>query len=303
MVQRNMGEQFWWFYDVIAVAAVLVCVFLTAKRGMMKAAISVVGYALAVGIALSVSSSVANSFYKGSVRTSNIKKLTYNIENGDFYSDFADYLENLDYDISIDTKNLEQICTSDENIDAKIYSYLNNINNIEVDPEGIFMDKLHEGYAVLVRDLVAKQLSEYSAEYAAEQIRQKPSSIHKYMKLVRDPDFKQPAAEYIVDTYLEKPYKSQIRLVSLMVLMAVFIIITVFMETMANRKEHMEESLATKTLSGIIGLFKGAVIVLLIAVMVRLYVVLGSNKMLFFNHEAIDNSYIFKYVYNFVRNM
>ena len=88
-----------------------------------------------------------------------------------------------------------------------------------------------------------------------------------------------------------------------MVLMAVFIIITVFMETVANRKEHLEESLVTKTISGVIGLFKGAVIVLLIAVMVRLYVVLGSNKMLFFNHEAIDNSYIFKYVYNFVRNM
>jgi len=303
MVQKVMGEQFWWFYDVIAVAAVLVCAFLTAKRGLMKAAISVVGYALAVGIALSVSSSVANSFYQGSVRASNIKKITYNIENGDFYSDFTDYLENLDYDVIVETNKLEQICTSDEDIDAKIYSYMNNINNKEVDPEGMFMDKLHEGYATLIRDLVAKQLSEYSAEYAAEQIRQKPSSIYKYMKLVKDPDFKQPAAEYIVDTYLEKPYKSQIRLVSLMVLMAVFIIITVFMETVANRKEHLEESLVTKTISGVIGLFKGAVIVLLIAVMVRLYVVLGSNKMLFFNHEAIDNSYIFKYVYNFVRNM
>jgi hypothetical protein len=43
--------------------------------------------------------------------------------------------------------------------------------------------------------------------------------------------------------------------------------------------------------------------VFLIAVMVRLYVVFGSNKMLFFNHEAIDNTYIFKYVYDFVKSM
>ena len=40
-----------------------------------------------------------------------------------------------------------------------------------------------------------------------------------------------------------------------------------------------------------------------IAVIVRLNVVLGSNKMLFFNHEAIDNTYVFKYVYEFVRNL
>lgn len=298
-----MGAQFWWFYDVIVVAAILVCMFLTAKNGIMKAAISLVGFALSVGIALSASSSVANSFYEGSIRTSNIKKLDYNITNGDFYGDFATYLNNLGYDIFVDRNRLEQICISEADVDKSIYEYLNNINNREVDPEGIFMDKLHEGYASLISGLVSKQLSEYSAEYAAEQIRKDPSGIYEYMQLVRDPDYKEPAAEHIVDNYLEKPYKTQIRLVCLMLLMIVFIIITIFIGTVANKKEHMEEGLVTKTISGLIGIFVGAVIVLLIAVMVRLYVVLGSNKMLFFNHEAIDNSYIFKYVYNFVKDM
>ena len=300
---NNMGSQFWWFYDVIVVAAVLVCMFVTAKKGLMRAAISLVGYALSIGIALSASSSVANSFYEGSIRASNIKKLDYNISNGDFYSDFANYLDNLGYDLSVDSVRLEKICTSEKDIDGSIYEYLNNINNRVVDPEGIFMDKLHEGYASLISGLVSKQLSEYSAEYAAEQIRKKPSTIYKYMRLVREPDFKEPAAEYIVDSYLEKPYKTQIRLVCLMLLMIVFIIITLFIETVANKKDHIEDSIVTKTMSGLIGVFKGAVIVFLIAVMVRLYVVLGSNKMLFFNHEAIDNSYIFKYVYNFIKDM
>lgn len=298
-----MGAQFWWFYDVIVVAAVLVSIFLTAKNGIMKAAVSFAGFALSVGIALSASSSVADSFYEGSIRASNIKKLDYNISNGDFYGDFVNYLENLGYNLSIDRNKLEQICSTEDDIDGSIYEYLNNINNIVVDPEGMFMDKLHEGYASLISGLVSKQLSEYSAEYAAEQIRKDPSGIHTYMQLVRDPDYKEPAAEYIVDNYLEKPYKTQIRLVCLMLLMIVFIIITLFIGTVANRKEHMEESLVTKTISGIIGIFVGAAIVLLIAVMVRLYVVLGSNKMLFFNHEAIDNSYIFKYVYNLVKDM
>ncbi|MCR5600509.1 MAG: CvpA family protein [Ruminococcus sp.] len=298
-----MGVQFWWFYDVIAVAAVLVCVFLTVKRGLMKAAISLVGYVLAVVIALSASSSVANSFYEGSVRTNNIKKLDYNISNGDFYGDLATYLNNLGYDVYVDQFRLEAIGGSDEDIDNQIYTYLNNINNRVVAPEGIFMEKLHEGYAAVISDLIKKQLSEYSAEYAAEQIRNKPTAIYKYMKLVKDPDYKTPAAELLVDTYLEKPYKTQVRLVCLIFLLVVFIVITIFVETIANRRDHIEASLVTNVISGLIGIAKGAVVVFLIAVMVRLYVVLGSNKMLFFNHEAIDNSYIFKYVYSFVADM
>ena len=297
-----MGAQFWWFYDVIVVAAILVCMFLTAKNGIMKAAISLVGFALSVGIALSVSSSVADTFYEHSVRSSNVKKLDFNISNSDFYMELTSYLESLDYDVIVDTQRLEKICVNEKDADKKIYEYLNNINNREVDPEGIFMDKLHEGYATLIRDLVSRQLSEYSAEYAAEQIRKDPSGIHDYMKLVIDPDYKKPAAEFIVDNYLEKPYKSQVNLICLMMLIIVFIVITIFIESAFGNKEHIEENIVTKTMSGVIGIFKGGVIVYLIAVMVRLYVILGSNKMLFFNHEAIDNSYIFKFVYDLVKN-
>ncbi len=297
-----MGEQFWWFYDVIVVATMLVCAFVTVKKGLMRSAISIVGYVFAVGIALSVSSSVADTFYNNSVRNSNVKKLDFNISNSDFYMELSSYLESLGYDVYVETPKLEAICTKESDVDGKIYQYLNNINNKEVDPEGIFMDKLHEGYATLIRDLVSKQLSEYSAEYAAEKIRKDPSGIYEYMKLVSDPDYKRPAAELIVDNYLEKPYKSQVKLICLMMFIIVFIVITIFIESSFKNKDHMEASLVTKAMSGIIGLFKGAVIVYLIAVMVRLYVILGSNKMLFFNYEAIENSYIFKFVYDLVKN-
>jgi hypothetical protein len=297
-----MGEQFWWFYDVIVVATMLVCAFVTVKKGLMRSAISIVGYVFAVGIALSISSSVADTFYNNSVRNSNVKKLDFNISNSDFYMELSSYLENLGYDVNVEIPKLETICNKESDVDEKIYQYLNNINNKEVDPKGIFMDKLHEGYATLIRDLVSKQLSEYSAEYAAEQIRKDSSGIHEYMKLVSDPDYKRPAAEFIVDNYLEKPYKSQVKLICLMMFIIVFIVITIFIESSFKNKDHTEENLVTKAMSGIIGLFKGAVIVYLIAVMVRLYVILGSNKMLFFNYEAIENSYIFKFVYDLVKN-
>ena len=46
---------------------------------------------------------------------------------------------------------------------------------------------------------------------------------------------------------------------------------------------------------------KAAAVVVAVAAVIRLNVITGSDKMLFFNHEAIDSTYIFKYFYGFVK--
>ena len=79
-----MGAQFWWFYDVIVAAAVLVCMFITIKKGIMKASVSFVGFALSIAIAFSLSSSLSSSLYSTAVRSSNVKKLNQTLENTDF---------------------------------------------------------------------------------------------------------------------------------------------------------------------------------------------------------------------------
>ncbi|SHM17335.1 hypothetical protein [Ruminococcus flavefaciens] len=298
-----MGVQFWWFYDVIVVAAILVCVFITIKKGIMKAAVAFVGYALSIAIAFSFSTSITDSIYSKTVRESNIKKINQTLSEGDFLDDLIKYIENLGYNVSVDRRQLESICFEGTEIDTKLYKYLNNINGRKVDEESAFLSKLHEGYASLVNTLVSKQLSLYSAEYATEKVRTNPKEFVHFLPLLQDPDNTKPAAQFIVDTYLEAPYISQIKLTVMIVLLIFFVLMTIFIETAAGRNSHMEPSFVAHSISGIIGLFKGFVIIVMVAVMIRLYVVLGSNKMLFFNHEAIDKTYIFKYFYNFIKDM
>jgi len=298
-----MGVQFWWFYDVIAVAAVLVCMFVTIKRGIMKAAVSLVGFAIALGVAFSLSSSLAGSLYTKVIRNSNVKKLDQSLTEGRYMDELENYLENLGYNIDIDGGQLKKICFAGENVDENIYKYVNNINSRKVEEEGIFMNKLHEGYASSLHGFITKQLSEYSAEYAAREIESSPAKFYGFFKLLSDDDNLRPAAEYIVDNYLAAPYTSEIKLIVFIVAAIFLMLITIFIETAAGKNSQMEPSIVTHAMSGIIGLFKGAVIVFVIAVMVRLYVVLGSNKMLFFNHDAIDKTYVFKYIYNIIKDM
>ncbi|MBR6968185.1 MAG: hypothetical protein IKH78_06580 [Ruminococcus sp.] len=297
-----MGVQFWWFYDVAVVAAILVCVFITVKKGLLKAALSFVGYMLALFLSLSISASMMNSINE-TVCNSNKKKIRQILEDYDYTEELAGYIQTLGYNVYVNRKTLGDIIHQEGDIDGKIYKYLNNINAEKVDTESAFKEKLHEGYALIASNIISRELSLYSAETAARMIKEDPETFYEFMIKMDDPDDRRPPADFLVDTYLSEPYRSQIRLVSILAVMIFILVLTFFVTYARGSKDHTEISFIGGFFSGLIGIFKGVVIVFAIAVIVRLNVVLGSNKMLFFNHEAIDNTYVFKYVYEFVRNL
>lgn len=304
-----MGEEYWWFYDVIAVAAVAVSIYIAARKGLFKAGVSLTGYIIAFALALSLSSSIASGLYDSSVKTSNNKKLAKSVKSSRFLEKTADYLESLGYpNVDVRENKLQEIYSGKnkkKTFDEQIYDYINNMNANTVDRDTVFYDKLHEGYAQIISGIIADQLSEYPAEYAADLIREKPFTTDELIPLMIDNeqienDTSKEAAEYISDKYLEKPYKTELRLAAFIIILAVLLALTIFIVRAVAGDDFNDLPVASHLVGGIIGAVKGVVILIGIAAMIRLYVLLGSDKMLFFNFKAIDNSHIFKYVYQFV---
>lgn len=304
-----MGEEYWWFYDVIAVAAVAVSIYIAARKGLFKAGVSLTGYIIAFALALSLSSSIASGLYDSSVKTSNNKKLAKSVKSSRFLEKTADYLESLGYpNVDVRENKLQEIYSGKnkkKTFDEQIYDYINNMNANTVDRDTVFYDKLHEGYAQIISGIIADQLSEYPAEYAADLIREKPFTTDELIPLMIDNeqienDTSKEAAEYISDKYLEKPYKTELRLAAFIIILAVLLALTIFIVRAVAGDDFNDLPVASHLVGGIIGAVKGVIILIGIAAMIRLYVLLGSDKMLFFNFKAIDNSHIFKYVYQFV---
>lgn len=304
-----MGEEYWWFYDVIAVAAVAVSIYIAARKGLFKAGVSLTGYIIAFALALSLSSSIASGLYDSSVKTSNNKKLAKSVKSSRFLEKTADYLESLGYpNVDVRENKLQEIYSGKnkkKTFDEQIYDYLNNMNANTVDRDTVFYDKLHEGYAQIISGIIADQLSEYPAEYAADLIREKPFTTDELIPLMIDNeqienDTSKEAAEYISDKYLEKPYKTELRLAAFIIILVVLLALTIFIVRAVAGDDFNDLPVASHLVGGIIGAVKGVIILIGIAAMIRLYVLLGSDKMLFFNFKAIDNSHIFKYVYQFV---
>ena len=83
----------------------------------------------------------------------------------------------------------------------------------------------------------------------------------------------------------------------------IMLMILLFVSKAFGRNSMGSPTIGFRVIGGILGILNGGIALFVIAVMVRLYVILGDEKMLFFNFEAIDNTYIFKYIYDMILSL
>lgn len=58
-----MGTEFFWFYDLIVVAVVLVCIYAGGKKGFMRMVISMIGYLASIVISIIAANAIASWLY------------------------------------------------------------------------------------------------------------------------------------------------------------------------------------------------------------------------------------------------
>lgn len=298
-----MGTQFSWFYDVIAVAIVLVCVFLSGRKGTLKAAISAVGCAIALLLAIGISAGAAESLYSNTMRSSNIKKIEKVITRDTLPNRYTTYLDSLTYSIHPSLTNLEKLFDSDKNYDEALCDYINNANGRRIADDEESLEIVHEGYAVVVGEIVGQCMSKYASAVAAEEVRKDPESMQELIPLLRDDENMTPAAKYIADHYTAAAYINIIKLAGQVILFAAMALLIVFISNSISngyRSTNDVESpgAVSHIFGGILGIATGAIVVFVTVAVVRLWAILGSNEMLFFNSDVIDQSYIFKYFFN-----
>ena len=300
---ENMGNQFWWFYDVIAVAITLVCIFFSSRKGTVKAAITTVGYGIALALALGISSSTAESLYNNTMRSSCINKLDNTIKEDTFVNKYTTYLDSMGYNIRTNSEKLERIFRSGKDYDEQLVKYLNNINGRKIAEEDELLDKIHEGYAVVIRDIVAQEMSKYAAETAAREIRRDSSGMNELIPLITDKDYRTPASKYIAEHYTAPAFITIFKLIGILLLFGAVALLMFFVLQQYMSKDEAHIDVGSHISGGIIGIIKGCLFVTVAAVLVRIWAIMGSDEMLFFNNTVIDESLIFKYFYTFVSSL
>ena len=300
-----MGTQFWWFYDVIAAVIVLACIFIWGKKGVIKSILALTSCLLAAIISFGISSGIAKTIYGSSVRVSNIKKISNNIDNDTFLHDYTAYLESLGYSIKVNQKQLDEIFNGSGDYTEEICRYVNSINGRAVEKnEETLRRKVREGYTAVISGIVSDALkNNYVTEVTVNTINEK-GDIDELIPLIADHDVQRDAAEYIVDNFTADAYNSLFRLGTVLVLFLLLAILIGFiMRSFTANQSEMDLSLGNHIAGGAIAILTGGVFIFAAAVIVRLWAILGNNEMMFFNSDVVDKTYIFKYFYDFIMKM
>ena len=294
-----MLEQFWWLYDLIAVVAVILCIYLSARKGMFKSAIVLIGCIIGIVISVPMSSAVSESIYKTVVRDNNVKTLDKSLGEVEISIYLANALEKLDYNVVVNPKKLDEILESDKDTDEQIYKYFNNINGKKVDNEENFRDNLNIAYAEVIKKIFSKDLSSYALETASYKIRGGKTDAGNLIKMMKNGENRKKVAEIIADDYINSAYITVIRLVAYIAFFAIIFIIGILTaNSLTGSHRDVDISTGSHIGGGICGAFMSVAVVFVIAVLIKLYVVLGSNQELFFDNNTIDKTYIFRYAYN-----
>ncbi len=283
----------------MAAASLLLCIYLNGRKGIFKAAVMVVSCIVGVLLAVPMSGAVSENIYKTVIRDNNIKKLNKSLIDVEISSYLADALDNMGYNVIVNTQKIDEILESDKDVDEQIYKYLNNINGKVVDKEAIFQNNLNQAYAGVMKKLISADLTNYAVATASQKITDGKTDFGNLLKIIKTGEQRDEAAKIIADTYTADAYKNVIRLLVCVIMFAVvFAFGLLTAKALTGSQREIDESTGSHIAGGVCGIFTGAAIVFIIAVAVRLYVVMGSNEMLFFNNEAIDKTFIFKYAYN-----
>ena len=297
-----MDTQFWWFYDVIVLAVVLIFMFICGKRGVVKSVLSTVSWALAAVIAFSISGSIASSIYSSAVRGSNIKKIDKHMNSEFFSEEMADYIDTLPYGLRADSAKIDKMYADGKVSIDDMITYINNINGKKAAEDDELREAVAEGYTKVIGRLLEREFSDYIVEYAKEEIMAKPDLVADLIPLIRDKENSKPASSFIADNYTAPAYRIIMRLIGFIVLT---VVIGIFAEFIVRSITNSNDatSTASNLFGSLIGIVMGLVVAFVVTVMVRLYVVMGTDHMMFFNTDAIEKTFVFKYIFNIVQKM
>lgn len=299
-----MGSQFWWFYDVIVVAVALVCIFIGSRKGVMKGVFGFVSVIIAAVLAYVISGAVGDTVSSGLVCESNAKKISESIDESTFMTKYINYLENMGYSVSIDENKLGAALDKGEEMEEAVVFYLNSVNGHSLDKKEVLLEKMHEGYGVILSDIVSKSLNEFAAVKTKEIISEKPEMMTELIPMLRDEEQIYQASLYISKNMAAPAYNIIGRLVSYLVIFAVIALgLLLGINAFFSHKEVDAIGVVSHVAGGIFGLFTAAGIVFAIAVWVRVSAITGNNEMLFFNNDVVEKSYLFKYFYDFAMKM
>ncbi len=287
-----------WFYDILIIGILLICLYLGAKRGLMRSV------ALAVLICVSIAFSwlcctVASPvIYEKCLKTPIINALKDASSKTDPLNIVSSAVSSGGYGVEMTNSEVQGVISQSGDFFANIAGEIKN-NGASESEETIGTGMEESVTESMLKALVGDVVSPSTLTEILSSVRgaenNMSSAVGVFLKGDRD-----KTAEAMEETVVAPAVKLVLKALIWVIMMFILMLISRIVADMFKGLNKIPViGPVNSTLGALLGAAEGTVIVYVIAQLVRLICYLTSNSLMFLNTETVQNTHIFKYLFYF----
>lgn len=294
-----MGTQFAWFYDAVAAALLLIFLYAGGKRGLIRSVLMVIGYILAVFAAQFVSKTAAPILYEKFAQEKIVSIIEENIENINITNEIKKVLGFETLGITVEDEEIKNIISSNSgDLSEDIRLFISEkTGGVEV-PKADIDEKLNTAFNSSFISSFIDTLPGDIAEAFSAYFQQGSQKISETIKVLTTSSA--DAAKYIEINIVRNSILPIIRLL-IFILVFTFAVIVVKMITrlFSGFNRVPLAGPVNMLLGAVLGLAEGLAVLYLISLILHALIILSGDSMIVFNNQTIQNTYLFKFIYNY----
>lgn len=295
-----MGSQFWWFYDILAVALALFIIYLNAKRGFKKNFLIIIGYVLSAVVTSVTSAMLAEPVYTWLIRESNLYAFEQVLSDYDGTAVIQDALDKQEYGARFDEKKIDiYLSPAKADFEDELYRYVNQTCDYTVTTPTEFRNILRGAFIESFGSLMAKQMPLYARLSLEDKLADNDTLYVETMQHI----YGETGSTRQITTYLEDTYVKDdcIRIINSFLFVAIFCCLMSLIAVLAKKLEPRIYfniyPVVDHTAGGLLGILEALMLLCLLCIFLRLLFVTASDTMLVLNEETILKSRLFRYIY------
>lgn len=291
-----MASELFWFFDALALGILLVAMYFGGRRGLMKSVVTVVLTVAVIVVSWFGAEIASPIIYDNLLKDKIVAGLDNTTESADPAQTTHDAINDADLGVEIPDSEITRLLGIDGDFFANLTTELKK-NGASDDAEKIQTEMKESVTEKMLTTLLDGLAAPETVADILETLQGTTDSINGVLDVFISGD-KSATAQVFEETVLGPAIKGILRVLIFVILLIVLKLIT---NPIAGLFKFVNEipiiGPVNKLFGGVLGIVEGAVIVIIVALLVRLTVFLSEGSLMFLNIDTIDKTYLFKYFY------
>lgn len=290
-----MGGNFWWVFDLIVIAVIILFIANGARKGFSKIIVAAVGCIVSFAAAWTLSEFAADTIYDNMLKEGNIEAVDKAIEEYNPEDVIKTIIESNELSGVLSNENIKTILESENSLDL-LYQYANSQASNILDSKENFEASVINEFAKAFSSQVGAALPPYVAEGILGHLSNNEEMFLMTVEMLMTDSDELP--EYIEKNYIREPAT---KIVSCAVFLVVFFALMTVIIMVANKSEKFGllngYDRLDKFMGGVLGAVEGVAAIIVIAFIVKIIINMSESGTSFINLETVENTKLFKYFY------